>query len=258
MDLIRDITRREKIRLALEVDLATEPAAVAPAAASFTQVQLTQEEDVAEWNAPDAGEEPARTESDDDVGQAQPPTPKAFRAAVAKRVPLDDVAMHLPTDIDVPFQRPVPFRDRLGVFLADATPHFSGEFPQPDDGTVSLFPVAFVMKESGVQFRVHARPKFYGKPAYSFVEAAAPGGELWYGRVWLLFRCFFNGIAYNLALVSWLTARPGAPFGTNKPTFSWTSRFTDCIEVEHFTRVVTMVPSYVQRRSGEQVWHLLD
>ena len=257
MDLIRDITRREKIRLAL-ADADEQQAAV---------VDDEQQAAVMD-DAPHAArvvfgvDVAAECQTTDDAASATGPEGdphETFRPKVGSLVALDDVACHLPSDPDVPFARPVPFRDRLGVFLSDSVPHFAGEFPAPDDAKVTVFPVAFVTSVTGSEFRVHARPTFYGKPAYSFIEATAGGGELWYGRVWLLFQCHFGGVLYNLALVSWLTARSGAPFGTDRPTFAWTSRFTDCIEVEHLKRVVTMVPTFVQRgRRKEPVWHLLE
>ena len=255
MDLVTDVTRREKIRLALEPSpeftgdadddaMSSDHADGADGAAVAT---------VAHGSADGVGvpgHEAAAGVADDAV---------MFRGSMGKIVSLADVPHHLPVAADLPFSVPVPFRDRLGYFLADAVPHFSGEFPQPDDGAITIFPVAFLTSDGGEQFRVHARDAFYGKPAYSFVEARGTDNARWFGRVWLLFQCRFRRTLYNIALVSWLTQCSGAPYGTDKRTFTWTSRHVDCIELGHLQRVVTLVPSFMTRGAHrERILHLVE
>ena len=177
---------------------------------------------------------------------------------MGQTIPVSDASRLLPNTPDVPFTFPVNFRDRLGVFLADGERLPSGQFPQPEDGHVTVFQYADIpARENRPKFRVHARPLFHGRPKYSFVEAQA-GAEIWYGRVWLLLQCQFRGSTYDLALVSWLQNRASAPFATRKLTFSWASRFVDCIELGHLLRVVTIAPSCIPRTGAQgQVLHLL-
>lgn len=266
-DLIRDITRREKIRVALAVDLVAGDAEVQPEDAaddddqpdSAQQTSAVQEENT---NDDDDDEEG----SGDDAAAAEAsgtlerdPMPTTFRPRLGTTVALREVARLLPANPDNPFTHPVHFADRLGVFLSDGEPFPPGQFPQPDGGVISVFPFADLQSPEPLvtRFRVHARAQFHGQSKYSFVEATS-GPDLWYGRVWLLFQCRFRGESYNLALVSWLQSRAGAPFGTRKPTFSWASRFLDCIEVEHLRRVVIVVPSLVSRTKAQgPVLHLL-
>ena len=252
-DLIRDITRREKIRLALAVDLV----------AGDAEEQRDDDDDAAQEHATndddeeDSGADAAAAEASGTL--ERDPMPTTFRPRLGTTVALREVARLLPANPDNPFTHPVHFADRLGVFLSDGEPFPPGQFPQPDGGVISVFPFADLQSPEPLvtRFRVHARAQFHGQSKYSFVEATS-GPDLWYGRVWLLFQCRFRGESYNLALVSWLQSRAGAPFGTRKPTFSWASRFLDCIEVEHLRRVVIVVPSLVSRTKAQgPVLHLL-
>ena len=225
MDLLRDVGRRERIRLALDALSKTEA--------------------------------PMDATRDEDQGDGGDARPAMFRADLGATLAARDVARHLPTGPDMPFDTPVPFHDRLGFFLADAVAHPPGGFPQPDADLVTLFPFADVAMADGGTFRVHARDSYYGNPAYSFVQAQA-GAELWFGRVWLLFTCRFHGTVYNLALVSWLTQRSATPYRVQRPTFSWASRFTDCIEIEHLRSVANLVPSLLKPPRQPAAFHLLE
>ena len=263
-DLIRDVTRREKLRLALETVVA--PArqvdlvgAEQEAGANLQRANVAfDDEDSQELVAAVAGSiaPGASSESAVTLGQGN-----MFRQRLGVTIAVVDVGKHLPSAAkeQLPFSTPVLFPDRLGLFLSDGARLPSGQYPQPDGGTVTLYPFALVTpRGAAVPFRVHARADYHGRTKYSFVETLA-GQELWYARVWLVFQCRFHGSVYNLALVSWLTQRSGAPYGTDKMTFNWTSRFLDCIEVEHFTRTVTIVPTVIRRTAVDaQVLHLLE
>ena len=268
-DLIRDITRREKIRKALAVN-ATAADTLRFAARTDGTLEEEEEEDDAQSTQDDEGDDG----NDDAIAEGTTTTtttatatttkraqmPRTFRPALGVTVALAEVQRLLPNTPDIPFTIPVRFADRLGVFLSDGVPFPTGQFPQPEGGLITVFPFADMEPEDPLllRFRVHARALFHGVPKYSFVEATA-GEELWYGRVWLLFQCRFRDKVYNLALVSWLQLRAGAPFGTQKPTFSWSSPFLDCIEVEHLRRTLIVVPSMLPRARGlGQILHLLS
>ena len=250
-DLLRDVVRREKVQTLL----ASREASI------VTQKKPGYFGDMNEYDS----------DTDEDF---QPPVdPVAavdeaatmFRGTAGTRIAVVDVHLRLPTEPpeplrSLPFASPVPFADRLGVFLADGAELSSGAYPQPDDGTVTVFPVAHIeATPTSMPFRVHARQLFRGKAKYSFMELQAEGGELWYCCVWLLFTCIYNRRSFRVALVSWLSQRSGLPYGTTKPTFSWTSRHLDCVEIGHFTRPVVMVSSGCKRNiKGDQVFHLLE
>lgn len=228
-DLLRDVSRRDKLRRFLTQD---EPG--------------VDEDTTSEMDASAAT----------DTSEVS-----AFRRHMGRVLRLAEAAGLMPSSSDVPYAHPVIFADRLGFFLADGAEHASGAFPEPDDHRVTVYPVAFLESADGVRFRVHARSQYYGEPRYSFVQSVDQGtGEEWFGRVWLLFSCVFDHVNYELALVSWLTERASTPFNTTKRTFCWTSRHVDCIEVRHFTRVVAMARCFATRGSKSlgPVFHLLD
>ena len=212
-------------------------------------------------------ERPTSSDSDDaedaalQLSQLEEPNAAVFRDDMGSVVEIKYVYKWIssPQDSANPSSQRKDFADRLGVFLSDGAEMRSGEYPSTDDNSVTIFPVAFLVDDNGNSFRVHARPTFHGKPKYSFVEARIKEGELWYGKVVLLFECLFQGKLYQLALVSWLTVCSGRKYNTDKKSFTWSSRHMDCVEVAHFVRVVTIVPTFLPRAAGEkQVLHLLN
>ena len=240
---MKDLSRRDKLRLALEK---LDP--------SKDALQDEDEDECEDQDNDQEGEEDK--EADDGYEASSSP---CFRRRAGQDVQVHDVDSIIPVIENAPFSPPVRFPDRLGVFLSDGATLPSGQYPSSDDGKVKTFPVAFLFNDTtGRSFRVHARSLFHGKAKFSFVEVAGPDGEMWYGRVWLLFSCLFRGHRYNLALVSWLDRVSSLPFHTSKPTFRWSTRFLDCIELGNVKRTVTCVPSFITRRAGEPAFHLLD
>ncbi len=250
-DLLRDVVRREKALVLLSVRKAAEAASHEP---RYFQDALR------DYDSDDDDDFVPPQDNPSDMDEAA----SMFRVALGKQVALDDVCFHLPTvaldDLQpLPFSVPVPFADRLGVFLADGAEMPAGAYPRPDENVVTVFPVAHIeATATSLPFRVHARSAYRGKPKYSFAELRTKDGELWYCCVWLLFECAYLGRTFRVALVSWLSRRSGAPFATNKATFTWTSKHLDCVEVGHFTRTVVMVRSYSKRCGSEAVFHLLE
>ncbi len=210
-----------------------------------------EEEEEAESDRPDRAVDVRR------LLQAQLPYGGVFRALLGQSTMVQDVWKLLPT-LEVPFSKPVRFSTRLGLFLSDGARLEAGDYPHPDGGFVTVFPFA-IASDGETSFYVHARPNFHGRRKHSFVEVSAADEEKWYGCVWLLFHCKYRGVDYNLALVSWLTARSGAPFATRKPTFAWTSQHLDCVEVGHISRLATMVQTCIRRTPADaNVYHLVD
>ena len=194
-------------------------------------------------------------------------TAAIFPSRFGSIINIDDVSSHLRIALEsqkVPFSFPLPFRDRLGLFLGEYEPHFRGQFPQPDVDSITVYPFCALPKDAqGDAFRFHARGSFHGHPKFSFFEAEGEDGESWFGQLWLLFQCQFQSVTLDLALVSWLKDVPSVLYSTRKRSFTWNSLFADCVEVAHFIRPVTMLPSFVQRSKhtatvAATVYHLMD
>ena len=226
-DLIRDITRREKIRLALKADVLIDPV------------------------------EEMLKEPDAEAADEANPAPFFRQTAAFVQVPVVEAALLLPSGREFPFSGQVPFRDRLGLFLGDFIRMPAGTYPQPDDETIKVYSFAtFPATDEIPSFRVHARNAFHGKPKYSFVEVD-DGTRSWFARVWMLFTCTFHGQLYSLALVSHMTPFAG-PHNTMKRTFTWYSSHLDVLELGHIRRLAIMVPSFMPHRARDtDVFHLL-
>ena len=195
-----------------------------------------------------------------------------FRESMGRTVKLCDVDSMIVTNVvdkldRVSFSTPVHFLDRLGVFLAGGEQHERGQFPTPDHDTITVYPVCWIPDHtpgSSTIYRLHARSSFHGAPRYTFFEAEASNGNLWYGRMWMLFTCHFNGDKYSLALVSWMTEKSSSPYKTDKRTFGWSSQFLECVELAHLVRPVVMIPSVIaeagaaRRRQPVATYHLLE
>ena len=260
-DLLRDVSRRVRIRHALRS--LTDPAAEdeMPAAAA----QAHDLEPAAAAAA--AAEEEEEEEEDDDDDEDGDEIANIFRSPSGTVVKVADVARQLPAAEGRPFTVPVRFCDRLGLLLTNGEKLPSGTYPSVDNGTITVFPVAFLASPSddlakNKMFRVHARANFRHKPKYSFVEIIS-GKEpepLWYAQVWLLFRCKFRGTVQDLALVSYLKVVSAAPYRTTRRTFQWYSTFLDCVDLASIRRTVAMVPSYIirSRTAAGEVFHLLS
>lgn len=237
-DLIRDVTRRLKIELALE-------------AAERRSVELPD----LEAGAGDADDTVAPMADDGVASDVLGPFPIAAGVVTLVAEVSDQLLL---TKSSVPFTKPVPFADRLGLFLTDGEAMPPGTYPGPDDGVVVVYPSCKLTPESGPTVRVHARPDFYGKPAYSFVELIGPDATPWFAQVWLLFSCLGEGEPYDLALVSYLRSISPAPYHTRKATVTWHSRHVDCVEVANIRRVVQLVRTVCEGGGlNSNVFHLL-
>ena len=306
-DLLRDITRRQKIRrylrtwgmlanstlgaghqqiLSEQVDVTSAAAAAAPAddgeavaaasrgggggagsgAAAAVAMIGIDDHDVDDVDDDDNDDDDNDDNDDDDnrprsdlrMEQAVRDKTMAWVDKLSEVVPLAEVATHLPCSTNLPFTIPVPFADRLGLFLADGAALPQGSYPAPDDGQVVVFPFAALVGPAGEPVRVHARNSHYGKSKYSFVELQA-GAERWYARVWILFHCVFRGATYKLAMASVMKRLPRKQYNTQRRTFTWNSSHLECFELGHILRTVVMVPSYIRRRALDpEVFHLLE
>lgn len=286
-DLIRDVTRREKIRRYLRVleepalttettalmemgrsePAPTSSAAAADAAAAWHASSREEDDPGSDGDDQDGDDEGDM--DDDDIAHDEEMTPGADvpakdpLAVLARRglvivVSVHAASVHIPHVLNAPFSLPVPFADRLGLFLADGAVLPPGTYPLPDDGNVSIYPYTSLVDRNGKAFCVHARDDHYGKARYSFVELQA-GAERWYVRVWMLFSCVFRGTWYKLAFVSMMKAVSRERYNTTRRTFVWNSTHLDCVEVGHILRTVIMVPSFLRRRAIDpEVFHLLE
>ena len=233
-DLLRDISRREKIRRHLQLDV--HPTLTAP--------------------APPLLDDAA---ADEDLTAATLSNPfSASRGGIACAP--DEIVGQLPATFPMPFPRHrVRFADRLGVFLTDGERRVSGDYPPPDDGVVTLFSVATLIGSNGKPFRLRVKHIHYGKPRFPFVEIATPGTP-WYGRVWLMFSCKYHGVTYNLALISYLTLAGTRRGNTTKQGYVWSSPHPECVELNLVRREITMVSSFVNLRAVAEIdrmYHLV-
>lgn len=263
MDLLRDITRREKIRNVLGDQWTVEQLletqddgdglddkGVAAADGSAAEAQgLLDDDPESEEEEGGEGEE---VEESAAVAQIE-------GVGKPEMVLVSQVTVLLPSGPEIPFPTSLKFHDRLGVFLSDGAQMQSGTYPTPDDGQIAIYSSFRIPSERS--FRVHARPSFHGRPRYDWVQVNPnpPSDELWFARVWLLFSCTFQGKQYGMAMLSWLKSVSSEPYHTRRPTFVWASRFPNCIELGNLIRTVTMLPSFVKRgASREEAFHLLD
>lgn len=205
----------------------------------------------------EAGESVPGTRKSDETSALDPLDALARRGLVTV-VSVHDAAAYVPHVLKAPFSLPVPFADRLGLFLADGAVMPTGAYPLPDDGNVSIYPYTSLVGAGGLSFSIHARDNHYGRARYSFVEMQA-GTELWYARVWMLFSCIFRGVWYKLALGTMMKAISRERYNTSRKTFTWNSSHLDCFEVGHVRRTVIMVPSFIRQRAIDpEVFHLLE
>lgn len=229
-DLVRDIVRKRKIALVLDLK----------------PKSMNKEPDSDSSSGEEAGDEPPprkralRLQDETLVGATRLGTrSKALRVDAVR---VWNVGALLPTIQELPQSRMKSFHfaDRLGVYLTDGQVRPEGEYPTVDDDLVVVHRRAKIDTPTGRQV-IRADPSFRGKARYSFVQIRGTDDH-WYGQVIALLTFKFRGVLTAVALVNYLTQdwsfQAHCP---NKEGFRWHSGYPDCIEVANIIRPVCMV-----------------